>query len=54
MHTSGRGAQETPVTDIAKILTSVLSGGTQQGGGGGLLGQIAGMAQGQRGGAAAA
>jgi uncharacterized membrane protein YebE (DUF533 family) len=39
------------VTDIAKILTSVLSGGTQQGGGGGLLGQIAGMAQGQRGGA---
>jgi uncharacterized membrane protein YebE (DUF533 family) len=38
------------VTDIAKILTSVLSGGTQQGGGGGLLGQIAGMAQGQRGG----
>ncbi|MBX9990775.1 tellurite resistance TerB family protein [Phreatobacter oligotrophus] len=39
------------MTDIAKILTSVLSGGTQQGGGGGLLGQIAGMAQGQRGGA---
>jgi len=38
------------VTDIAKILTSVLSGGTQQGGGGGLLGQIAGMAEGQRGG----
>lgn len=38
------------MTDIAKILTSVLSGGTQQGGGGGLLGQIAGMAQGQRGG----
>ncbi len=33
-----------------QILTSVLSGGTQQGGGGGLLGQIAGMAQGQRGG----
>ncbi|MBL8571542.1 MAG: tellurite resistance TerB family protein [Phreatobacter sp.] len=33
------------MTDISKILTSVLSGGTQQGGGGGLLGQLAGMAQ---------
>lgn len=33
------------MTDISKILTSVLAGGTQQGGGGGLLGQLAGMAQ---------
>jgi uncharacterized membrane protein YebE (DUF533 family) len=39
------------VTDISKILTSVLSGGTQQGGGGGLLGQLAGMAQQGQGGA---
>lgn len=33
------------MTDISKILTSVLAGGTQQGGGGGLLGQLAGLAQ---------
>lgn len=39
------------MTDISKILTSVLSGGTQQGGGGGLLGQLAGMAQQGQGGA---
>ncbi len=34
------------MTDISKILTAVLSGGTQQGGAGGLLGQLAGMAGG--------
>ncbi|MBN8944425.1 MAG: tellurite resistance TerB family protein [Rhizobiales bacterium] len=32
------------MTDISKILTSMLSGGTQPGGAGGLLGQLAGMA----------
>ncbi|MGU9981023.1 tellurite resistance TerB family protein [Phreatobacter sp. HK31-P] len=34
------------MTDISRILTAVLSGGTQQGGAGGLLGQLAGMAGG--------
>jgi uncharacterized membrane protein YebE (DUF533 family) len=32
------------VTDISKILTSVLAGGTQPGGSGGLFGQLAGLA----------
>jgi uncharacterized membrane protein YebE (DUF533 family) len=38
------------MTDISKILTAVLSGGTQSGGQGGLLGQIAGAARQAQGG----
>ncbi|QCK84696.1 tellurite resistance TerB family protein [Phreatobacter aquaticus] len=38
------------MTDISKILTAVLSGGTQSGGQGGLLGQLAGGAQSGQGG----